>query len=159
LVVDALKELAGEALDRKVTLSLQPMRPEFKDSWTFLHNLDETLDLLDRVNHPAVQLAFDTYHLGQERGLLNRLPELVPFIGVVQASDSRTKVLDEYDRVLPGEGVLSAEAIVSGLIDAGYRGFVDYQIWSEDCWRSQDLSWLHRCRDNFSRLCPVIHSL
>ena len=159
LVVDSLRELAGEAFDRNVTLSLQPMRPEFKDSWTFLHTLDETLEVLDRVNHPAVQLAFDTYHLGHERGLLKRLPELVPYIGVVQVSDSRTKVLDEYDRVLPGEGILSVDAILSGLIDAGYRGFVDYQIWSEDCWRSQDLSWLHRCRDNFSRMCPISHSV
>ncbi|HLQ46836.1 MAG TPA: sugar phosphate isomerase/epimerase family protein [Planctomycetaceae bacterium] len=155
LLVDSLKELADEAAENDVLLSLQPMRPEFEHSWTFLHKLDHALEVLDRVNHSAVQLAFDTYHLGHEPGLLQRLPELVPHIGVLQVSDARSKVADEYDRVLPGEGVLPVEAIVSGVIDAGYRGFVDYQIWSDDCWRSDDLSWLQRCRDNFGWLCPV----
>ncbi len=155
LVVDSLKELAGEALDHQLKLSLMPMRPEFKSSWTFLQSLDETLDVLDRVNHPAVKLAFDTYHSGHEAGLLKRLPDLVKQIGVVQVSDSRTSVRDEYDRVLPGEGVLPVKAILEGLTEANYRGFVDYQIWSEDCWATKDLSFLHRCRDNFFRMCPV----
>ena len=155
LLVDSLKELADEAAENDVILSLQPMRPEFARSWTFLHKLDHALEVLDRVNHPAVQLAFDTYHMGHEPGLLKRLPELVPHIGVLQVSDARSEDADEYDRVLPGEGILPVEAIVSGVIDAGYRGFVDYHIWSQDCWRSNDLSWLQRCRDNFGRLCPV----
>ena len=155
LVVDSLKELAGEALDHQLKLSLMPMRPEFKSSWTFLQSLDETLDVLDRVNHPAVKLAFDTYHSGHEAGLLKRLPDLVNQIGIVQVSDSRTSVRDEYDRVLPGEGVLPVKAILEGLTEANYHGFVDYQIWSEDCWATKDLSFLHRCRDNFFRMCPV----
>lgn len=155
LVVDSLKELAGEALDHQLKLSLMPMRPEFKSSWTFLQSLDETLDVLDRVNHPAVKLAFDTYHSGHEAGLLKRLPDLVNQIGIVQVSDSRTSVRDEYDRVLPGEGVLPVKAILEGLTEANYHGFVDYQIWSEDCWAAKDLSFLHRCRDNFFRMCPV----
>ena len=156
LLVDSLKELADDAAENDVVLSLQPMRPEFEHAWTFLHTLDHALEVLDRVNHSAVQLAFDTYHLSHEPGLLKRLPELVPHIGVLQVSDARSKVADEYDRVLPGEGVLPVEAIVSGVIDAGYCGFVDYQIWSGDCWRSDDLSWLQRCRDNFGWLCPVV---
>ena len=155
LVVDSLKELAGEAVDNRLKLCLMPMRPEFKDSWTFLQSLDETLDVLDRVSHPAVKLAFDTYHSGHEPGLLNRLPGFVDRIGVVQVSDSRSKVRDEYDRVLPGEGVLPVEAILQGLINANYRGFVDYQIWSEEGWGAQDLSFVNRCRENFFRLCPV----
>ncbi len=155
LVVDALKELAGEAVDRQLKLCLMPMRPEFKDEWTFLQTLKDTLEILDCVDHPSVKLAFDTYHSGHEQELLKRLPDLVHQIGVVQVSDSRTRVRDEYDRVLPGEGVLPIEAIMQGLIEANYRGFVDYQIWSEESWSATDLEFLHRCRDNFASLCPV----
>ncbi len=155
LVVDSLSSLAGEAVDRGLKLCLMPMRPEFKDDWTFLQTLNETLEILDRVNHPAVKLAFDTYHSGHEPGLLKRLPELVKQIGIVQVSDSRTRVRDEYDRVLPGEGVLPIEAIMQGLIEADYRGFVDYQIWSEESWAAKDLGFLRRCRSNFANFCPV----
>ncbi len=155
LVADSLKQLADEAADNDVTLSLMPMRKVFCRDWTFLHGLDETLAILDRVNHPAVQLAFDVYHLWPEKGLLQRLPELVSRIGVVQVSDASPTGASEYDRVLPGEGILPVAGILKGLIDAGYRGCVDYQIWSESLWQSVNQDWLQHCRQNYDQMCPV----
>ncbi len=156
LVVESLKELADDAAEYGVTLSLMPMRKAFSKDWTFLNTLDEALAVLDRVNHPAVRLAFDVYHLWPEKELLLRLPELVSRIGVVQVSDAAPNAGRlEYDRVLPGEGILPVEQILTGLIDAGYRGYVDYQIWSKSLWKSANQDWLRQCRDNFVRLCPV----
>lgn len=155
LVVESLKELADEAADYDVTLSLLPMRKAFCRDWTFLNTLDEALTVLDRVNHPAVQLAFDVYHLWPEKDLLQRLPELVSRIGVVQVSDAPATGRVENERVLPGEGILPVEKILSGLIEAGYRGYVDYQILSETLWNSVNSDWLRRCQENFARLCPV----
>lgn len=155
LVVQSLKELADEAADHDVVLSLMPMRREFSRGWTFLNTLDDTLAVLDQVNHPAVQLAFDTYHLWPEIGLRERLPHLVSRIGVVQISDAPTAGVSGYDRLLPGEGILPVQDLLNGLIEAGYRGFVDYQIWSQTLWESVDQDWLRQCRNNFARLCPV----
>lgn len=156
LVVESLKELADDAAENGVTLSLMPMRKAFSKNWTFLNTLDEALVVLDRVNHPSVRLAFDVFHLWPEKDLLQRLPELVSRIGVVQVSDAApTADRAEYDRVLPGEGVLPTEQILTGLIDAGYRGFVDYQIWSTSLWKSVNQDWLRQCCGNFARLCPV----
>ena len=155
LVVGSLKELADEAADNDVTLSLMPMRKVFCRDWTFLHRLDETLAILDKVNHPAVQLAFDIYHLWPEKGLLSRLPELASRIGVVQVSDASPTSATEYDRVLPGEGILPVADVLKGLIDAGYRGCVDYQIFSKSLWQSVNRDWLQHCRQNFDQLCPV----
>ena len=157
LVVDSLKELADDAAEHNVTLSLQPMRREFKDSWTFLNSLDAALALIDEVQHPYVRLAFDAFHLAREPGLHNRLPELISQIGIVQVSDAVAGSTAEYGRVLPGEGCLPIAAILNRLIEAGYRGYVDYQLWSEACWQSNDLSWLKRCRENFQQLCCTPH--
>lgn len=158
LVVESLKELADDAADHDVTLSLLPMRKAFGREWTFLNTLDEALAVLDRVNHPNVQLAFDAYHLWPEKGLFQRLPELVSRIGVVQISDAPATGRIENERVLPGEGILPVEAAVTGLVEAGYRGYVDYQIWSESLWGSVNHEWLQRCRENFQCLCPVSRS-
>lgn len=155
LVVDSLKELADDAADYDVNLSLLPMRKSISRDWTFLNTLDEALAVLDRVNHPNVKLAFDAYHLWPEKGLLQRLPELVSRIGVVQVSDVPATGRLENERVLPGEGILPVDEILSNLIDAGYRGYVDYQIWSESLWGTVNHEWLLRCRENFGRLCPV----
>ena len=156
LVVESLKELADVAAENGVTLSLMPMRKAFSKDWTFLNTLDDALAVLDRVNHPAVRLAFDIYHLWPERDLLQRLPQIVSRIGVVQVSDAAaTAGRVEYDRVLPGEGILPVEEILAGLIEAGYRGYMDYQIWSTSLWKSANQDWLRLCRDNFSGLSPV----
>lgn len=157
LVVDSLKQLADEAADNDVTLSLMPMRKVFCRDWTFLHRLDETLAILERVNHPAVRLAFDVFHLWPETGLLQRLPELLPRIGVVQVSDASPTVATEYARVLPGEGILPVVEILKGLFNAGYCGPVDYQIWSESLWQDANQDWLIRCRENFLQMCPVVN--
>ena len=155
LVVDSLKELADESADQDVTLSLMPMRKVFCRDWTFLHKLDETLAILDKVNHPAVQLALDIYHLWPEKGLLSMLPELASRVGIVQVSDASPVSAVEYDRVLPGEGVLPVADVLKGLVDAGYRGCVDYQILSKSLWQSVNQDWLQHCRQNFAQLCPV----
>ena len=155
LVVNSLKELADEAAENNVTLSLIPMRKAFSKKWTFLNSLDEALSVLDRVNHPLVKLAFDVFHLWPEKNLVQRMPELVSRIGVVQVSDALGTGRGECDRTLPGEGVLPVEPIIRGLIEAGYRGYVDYQIWSDSVWASADNEWLLRCRENFAKLAPV----
>ena len=107
------------------------------------------------MNHPNVQLAFDAYHLWPEKGLAQLLPDLVSRIGVVQMSDAPATGRNENERVLPGEGVLPVEEVLSKLIDAGYRGYVDYQIWSESLRGSVNHEWLRHCRENFQRLCLV----
>lgn len=155
LVVNSLKELADEAAENNLTLSLLPMRKNYSQKWTFLNSLDEALTVLDRVNHPAVKLAFDVCHLWPERHLMARLPELVSRIGVVQVSDAAASGRGDYNRTLPGEGVLPVEPIISGLVEAGYRGYVDYQIWSESVWKTANQNWLARCRDNFAKCCTI----
>lgn len=155
LLVESLCELADDAASHGVVLALQPMLPQFAETWTFLHTLDQALKVLEQVDHRFVKLAFDVYHLGHEPNLTARLPDLLPWLDVVQVSDRRMGTVSEYERLLPGQGTLPVKDILSSLMDAGYRGYVDYQIWNHDCWRCTDSTWLQRCRDNFLQMCPV----
>ena len=75
LVVDAVTELAA-SVPPGSRLALQPMHPLFAHEWSFLSSLDETLELLGRINHPQVGMAFGTYHLWQEPRLIERLVHL-----------------------------------------------------------------------------------
>jgi len=154
LLLDALRELADDAAEAGVDLALQPMHPMFASEWTFLTTLDETIDILAMADHPRIRLAFDTYHLWQEPDLIARLNGLVPLIGVVQVSDWREPPRSRHDRLVPGDGVIPLAGIFECLIQGGYRGHYDLQVWSDETWGDDYLELLGRARHQFQNLLP-----
>ena len=154
LLLDALRELADDAAEAGVNLALQPMHQMFASDWTFLNTLDETTDILAMADHPQIGLAFDTYHLWQEPDLTARLSELVPLIEVVQVSDWHEPVRSRHDRLVPGDGVIPFEEIFECLIQGGYRGHYDLQVWSDETWGDDYLELLGRARRRFQNLLP-----
>jgi len=154
-LIAALQELADFASEYNVELAIQPMHVSFSHEWTFLTSIDQTLDVLNAVGHPFVKMAFDVYHLWQEPGLIERIPELVQYIATVQLSDWKRLPRSESDRCLIGDGQIPLEQFVSTLIENQYRGYFDIQIWSDEVWASDYLELLQCCQKRFRSMLPV----
>ncbi len=154
LVVSALQELSPIAAAYGVGLVLQPMHRRFAREWTFLTSLDEMLDVLERVDSRYVQMVFDVYHLWQEPRIIERIPEIVPFIGAVQLSDWKESPQSENDRCLLGDGQIPLDQFVAALVGSNYDGYFDIQIWSEEVWQSNYIKVLARCQTAFESLYP-----
>lgn len=152
LLIEGLVEVTDLAAESGVRLALQPMHSLFEDEWTFLTSLDDTLDILSRFNHPHVGLAFGTYHLGQEPRLLERIPEIAPFLASVQLSDWRDPPRCDNDRLLPGDGTLPLREIVSAFESAGYAGLYEVEVWSRDLWKREHGSLIADCMTRFASL-------
>jgi sugar phosphate isomerase/epimerase len=132
LITDALRELAPLAEAHGVTLAIEPMHTGVACEWTFLTGLDDTLALLDAVDSPRVQLALDTYHLGDDDRLIHRIPQFVNRIAIVHLGDRREPPHREQNRVRLGEGQLPLAQLVSALASAGYDKFYDVELMGED---------------------------
>jgi sugar phosphate isomerase/epimerase len=132
LIKGALVELAPQAADLQITLALEPMHPGCADGWTFLTSLDETLALLASVASDHVKLVFDTYHLGQEPDVLERIERIAPQIALVQLGDARRPPEGEQNRCPLGRGVVPLREIVSRLKAGGYDGYYDVELLGED---------------------------
>jgi len=145
LAMQAVKELCDAAADSSVRIALQPMAPLFGKNWSFLNRLEETLDILDRVNCPSAQFCFGTYHLWREPGLLELLPQIVHRIAIVQLSDWREPPRSENDRVLPGDGVIPLRQIVTTLERSGYKGMYEIEVWSRDLWKLEHHDLVRAC--------------
>ena len=151
LITQAVTILAPEAAEAGVTLALQPMRPEFSRSWTFLHALDDTLSVIENAG-PQVKVAFDVYHMWNEPGLLSRIPELVPNIAIVQLCDASAGGCDDR-RLMLGDGEIPLSAIVQAFDEAGYAGYYELAAWSRPLWRTDYCELLRECRARFDMLC------
>jgi len=146
LLVDGLRQLADDAVENDIVLAVKPMHRLFAREWTFLNTLDQTLDVLDEVDHPAVGMAFDAYHLWQEPRLADRIAQIVPYVATVQLSDWRKSPRSDNDHCLPGTGDVPLERIIHAFLENGYDRHFDVQVWSQELWRSDYFQLLRDCK-------------
>jgi sugar phosphate isomerase/epimerase len=132
LIKDAMKQLVPTAADLGVILAVEPMHPGCAAEFTFLTNLDDVLELLETVDSPQVKMVFDTYHLGQSEGVLERISQVASKIALVQLGDARRPPCGEQSRCRLGEGAIPLEPLVRALVAAGYDGYFDVELLGEE---------------------------
>jgi sugar phosphate isomerase/epimerase len=152
LVCDALTELAPQAEKLGVTLAIEPMHPGCADHWTFLTTLDETVEFLQSVGCPQVKMVLDTYHLGQQAGLVDRLAGIVPWVSLVQLGDARRPPNGEQNRCCLGGGVVPLAEIVGALQAGGYDGYYDIELLGEELEAVDYPSLLQHAREFYQTL-------
>ncbi|REJ64498.1 MAG: sugar phosphate isomerase/epimerase [Planctomycetota bacterium] len=124
----ALAELAPLASDLGVRLAVEPMHESCARDWTFLTDVDETLEIIEDVDPVSVGLVFDSYHLGQQRSILDRVEELVPYLAVVHVGDCKRPLDGEQNRCPLGEGQIPLREILAALKSSGYGGYFDIEL-------------------------------
>lgn len=152
LIKDALLQLVPLAIELNVVLAVEPMHPGCASEFTFLTSVDDVLSLLSAVGSPQVKMVFDTYHVGHDKDIIPRIPELAPHIALVQLGDSRRQPSGEQNRCLLGEGVIPLQEIVNALAAAGYQGFYDVELLGEEMERVDYHSLLKHASEAFDRL-------
>ncbi len=129
---NALDELLPRAERLGVVLAIEPMHEGCAVGWTFLTDLDETLDLVRSYASPHLKIVFDAYHLGHLPGIVARLPELSPWISLVQLGDARQPPCGEQNRCRLGSGALPLRELVLALVRCDYSGDLDIELMGED---------------------------
>lgn len=129
---NALKEISPSAAQHHLTLAVEPMHAGCSSDWTFLNGIEETLAIIHSADSTQTKLVFDAYHLGQDASVLERLPESVPHIALVQLGDARRPPDGEQNRCRLGEGVVPLREIFQALRAAGYDGYYDVELMGED---------------------------
>ena len=146
LTVEALRELAPVAEKLGVTIALEPIRRPWVD---YLTDLPSATAICREVAHPSVGLLIDTWHVWDEPDLDAQLRDCADITVSVQFSGYREPTRYESDRLMPGDGVADNAHILRVLEDAGYRGWYDVEIFSEDLWATSLEELVDGCRTWF----------
>ena len=124
--VRAVAPAAEYARAQGVRLMIEPTLPLFSDIH-FVHSLRETVDVAEAAN---LDVCFEVNACWNERGLDETIARAGTSIGLAQLSDWvpgwRT-----IDRAVPGEGVVDLERVVRSLLDAGFDGSFDLELWGD----------------------------
>jgi D-psicose/D-tagatose/L-ribulose 3-epimerase len=120
-VARVLRALGEYAADRGVRLGVETLN-RFETS--FLNTTAQALELIERVDHPAVGLTLDLFHLGiEEKHIGDALRAAGPRLVHVQVA--------ENDRGTPGTGQLPWHGVAEALHDIDYRGRVVIETFSD----------------------------
>ncbi len=132
LFQDALVELAPESAELGVTLAVEPLHPNCCAEFTFLKGIDDVVSLLEAVGSPQVKMVFDTYHVGFGSRVVERIPQWIDHIALVQLGDGRKPPVAEQNRCRLREGVIPLKEIVAALAACGYQGDYDVELLGEE---------------------------
>ncbi|RKR03442.1 sugar phosphate isomerase/epimerase [Kushneria sinocarnis] len=108
-------------------------------SWGHLSDYRQVWPLIEAVDHPALGIVIDSFHIlarGEPLDLLTSLPG--ERITLVQLADAHPRaergLLDwsRHGRCFPGEGTLLNEAFLAALQQTGYNGPWSLEIFSDD---------------------------
>jgi sugar phosphate isomerase/epimerase len=131
-VVAGLRTIGDEAESAGVRVGLEPVNRIGGENWTIITSVPEAVELLEEADHPVLGIQFDTWHLWNTPTLLDDIDRYHDrFVGV-HVSDWRDPTRSWADRVLPGEGVAALSPILGALDRAGWDGFYDLEIFSDN---------------------------
>ena len=120
-IARVLRSLGTHAADHGVVLGVETLN-RFETS--FLNTTEQALELVDRVDHPAVGVALDLFHLGIEEKHVG---------DALRAAGRRLVHLQvaENDRGTPGTGSLPWNDVAKALDEIGYGGRVVIETFSD----------------------------
>ena len=131
-VCDALKVITEAAADFGVRVSIEPIHPGCGDEWSFVNDLESTLEIIENVGSRSLGLTLDTYHVGMDEEVVRWLPDVVPHLHLVQLGDARHSPLGEMNRCLLGDGNVPLGKIFDTLMEHRYSGPFEVELIGED---------------------------
>ncbi len=132
LLAGQLHALGDAAAEYGLTIAYEAL------AWgRHVNRVGQAWEVVQRADHLAVTLAVDTFHMlarGDDGTALADVPgDRIGFVQVADGPLLRMDVLEwsRHFRCFPGQGVLDVVGVVAASLEAGYRGPVSLEVFSD----------------------------
>lgn len=154
-VSDAIRALIPDAAAAGVRLAIEPLHPMYAADRSCVNRLTEARLICEQLGHPIVGVAVDVYHVWWDP----QLRQEIEWLGVggrlfaYHLCDWRVPTRDMLnDRALMGDGCIDLQSITRWVREAGFDGWDEVEIFSEEHWREDQSEFLDRIVDRYGRL-------
>jgi sugar phosphate isomerase/epimerase len=143
VVIEGLREIAAAAQEAGVRLGIEPCHPAQRETVSFVNTISDACQLLEVANLPEVGIMADTYNLWHETP--DALAAIADRVTGLHVADVPLEA-ERTDRALPGEAGRRSASFLRALVEAGWEGFVDVEIFStpERFWKLPVADAAHR---------------
>jgi 2-keto-myo-inositol isomerase len=157
--VEALDDVAGAMWNLAEATEDVGVDIAIEFNWSpIVKSLQSAVRVAQIADHPRVGVLFDTAHYHVTPTKLRDINESsVRYIKHVHLDDMPDTPADlshrDFDRVLPGEGVIDLSEIISALEQNGYEGYFSIEMFSAKLWRLPAKEAARRCYESLLPLC------
>jgi sugar phosphate isomerase/epimerase len=133
---DCLAETLEHARGAGVVMALEPLHPMYTCDWSVVGRLSDVNAWCDRLGD-GIGVAVDSYHVWWDSELWQGIEEAGRHNRLAAFHVSDWKMQTEsllMDRGIPGEGVIDLKAIGEAMVNAGFGGWTEVEIFSERHW-------------------------
>jgi sugar phosphate isomerase/epimerase len=149
-VAEGMAAMLPQAEAAGVKLAIEPLHPMYAADRSCINRMAEARWVCEQLQHPLVGIAVDVYHVWWDPDLemeIARAGEMKTLFGY-HVCDWRANTRHLLtDRGLMGEGCIDLLTIRGWVEEAGFRGYNEVEIFSEEYWAMDQQAYLEKiCR-------------
>lgn len=151
-VVDGLAAVLPDAQSAGVQLAIEPLHPMYAGDKSCINTMAQAREACDAIGDAMVGIAVDVYHvwwdpaLQEEIALAGAANRLFGF----HICDWRVPTRDLLtDRALMGDGCIDIPTIRGWVEDAGFTGWNEVEIFSDEHWASDQVEYLAQIKQRY----------
>jgi sugar phosphate isomerase/epimerase len=158
-VSDALAALVPHALDAGVQLAVEPLHPMYAADRAVVSTLAQALDLAAPFPAAAVGVVVDTFHVWWDPALAASIARAgaARRIASYQVCDWTTPIATDplLSRGYPGDGHVDFGPVTDAVVDAGYSGDVEVELFNQAIWDTPPADVVARVVASFAEAVPL----
>lgn len=146
-IFDGISSILTDANSAGVKLAIEPLHPMYADTRSAINTLAQANDMAESIDSKYVGIAVDVYHLWWDPDLKKEIMrcgknrKLFAF----HICDWKSPTVDMLnDRGLMGEGCIPIRKIRSWVEEAGFKGFIEVEIFSNIYWQQDQSEFLKK---------------
>jgi sugar phosphate isomerase/epimerase len=145
-VQDAIEALIDDAVGAGVRLAIEPLHPMYAADKSCVNRLTEARRICEAIAHPSVGVVVDVYHVWWDPDLATEIEQLgkLNALFAFHLCDWRVPTRDLLnDRALMGDGCIDVRGIRKMVEAAGFQGWNEVEIFSQEHWERDQQEFLN----------------
>jgi sugar phosphate isomerase/epimerase len=153
-IFDGISAILPEAASAGIKLAIEPLHPMYADTRSAINTIAQANDMAISLNSSWVGVAVDVYHLWWDPSLEKEIERCRTnnLLLAFHISDWKSPTTDFLnDRGLMGEGCIPIKKIRSWVDAAGFDGFIEVEIFSNEYWKQDQTEFLKKIVTSYKK--------
>lgn len=153
LVRDAVEALAPAARAAGIKLALEPLHPVDATRYSTVVTIDQALDIVEGIDGAGIM--YDTWNTWWDPRVWSGIERAGENIAAVHVADWLHPNDSPRDRAVPGDGEAPLTDLLAAVEDAGYEGWYEVELFTEQYEPSEYPALLEDCVAGVREVLPA----